>query len=136
MSACEIPKYSDAESVIKHLFSDQKLAHYFTNVKNSNRSSLNEDVKAMKSTYWPVNEKERVATELERHGGMRYSAGSWSNAHSSYQNYAAPPSSSSSLKLNRKLSHTLAALPCRSLFAPSAASCAMGMYSSGTFDTT
>ena len=26
----------------------------------------------MESAYWPGNEKERVATELTRHGGMRY----------------------------------------------------------------
>ena len=50
----------------------QKLAHHFTNVKNSNRSSLNKDVKAMELAYCPGNEKERVATELERHGGTRY----------------------------------------------------------------
>ena len=44
-------KKSDAESVIKNLFSDQKLAHHFTNVKNANRSSLNKDTKAMWSAY-------------------------------------------------------------------------------------
>ena len=74
----EITTKSDAESAIKHLFSDQNLAHHFTNVKNSNHSSLNKDVKAMESAYWPGNEKERVATELKHHGGMRYTmSGPW-----------------------------------------------------------
>ena len=81
----EITKKSDAESVIKHLFSDQKLAHHFTNVKNSNHSSLNKDVKAMESAYWPGNEKERVATELKRHGGMRYMmSGPWNETSCEY----------------------------------------------------
>ena len=32
----------------------------------------------MESAYWPGNEKERVATELKRHGGMRYMmSGPW-----------------------------------------------------------
>ena len=78
----EITTKSDAESVIKHLVSDQNLAHHFTNVKNSNHSSLNKDVKAMESAYWPGNEKERVATEL---GGMRYmTSGPWNETSCEY----------------------------------------------------
>jgi hypothetical protein len=81
----DITTKSDTESVIKHLFSDQKLAHHFTNVKNSNQSSLNKDVKAMESAYWPGNEKERVATELKRHGGMRYMmSGPWNETSCEY----------------------------------------------------
>ena len=48
-------------------------------------SSLNKDAKAMESAYWPGNEKERVATELKRHGGMRYMmSGPWNETSCEY----------------------------------------------------
>ena len=39
----------------------------------------------MESAYWPGNEKERVATELERHSGMRYMmSGLWNKTSFEY----------------------------------------------------
>ena len=39
----------------------------------------------MESAYWPGNEKERVATELKRHGGMRYMmSGPWNETSCEY----------------------------------------------------
>ena len=79
------PSEACTNDLIKHLFSDQKLAHHFTNVKNSNSRSLNIDVKALESVYWPGNEKELVATELDRHGEMRYTvSGPWNATLSEY----------------------------------------------------
>ena len=40
----------------------------------------------MESAYWPGNEKELVATELKRHGGMRYMmSGPWNETSEYYE---------------------------------------------------